>query len=145
MTIFPDGALSTNTQITIQPVTNTCPGGIGPSYDLLPNGTKFSKPVTVLYHYTNEDLPDNLAYFLFIAYQDSTGAWQGDEEQRDFDTVARTVSLDVNHFTIFSLAPEIQVIADRTSLQAGQTANIAVKRTRMTLQGDPNTGPKLPY
>src|SRR5688572_14102270 len=82
------GSLNSNTDITIQPVTNTSPGGKGLAYNLLPDGTKFNKPATITFNYTNEDLPDNLPFFINIAYQDQTGAWIPDWELRKFDTVA---------------------------------------------------------
>lgn len=111
---IPSGALNSNTNITIQPVTNEAPGGIGLAYDLLPNGTTFSKPITLTFNYTNAEVPDNIPYFLFIAYQDSARAWKADARQRDFDTVAKTVSLDVDHFTIFTFV-------DMMPIQAGTT------------------------
>ena len=35
---IPAGALNTNTSISIQPIENTTPNGVGLSYDFLPNG-----------------------------------------------------------------------------------------------------------
>src|ERR1035438_354521 len=42
--MIPAGALSQTTTISIQPIINLCPGGIGLAYDLQPNGTKFAVP-----------------------------------------------------------------------------------------------------
>jgi len=50
---IPAGALTGNTPITIQPIENTTPLGIGLSYDFLPNGQQFAKPITVTLHYNN--------------------------------------------------------------------------------------------
>ena len=64
--VIPAGALPANTDITIQPVTNEAPGGIGLAYDLLPDGTTFSKPATLTFHYTDEDINGSLPEFLSI-------------------------------------------------------------------------------
>src|SRR5882724_2188023 len=49
---IPAGALSSDLAISIQPITNECPNGIGIAYDFLPNGTKFLIPATFTFHYT---------------------------------------------------------------------------------------------
>src|SRR6476661_8458618 len=53
---IPAGALGAATSISIQPIENTAPLGVGLSYDFLPNGQQFAKPVTVTLHYTDEEL-----------------------------------------------------------------------------------------
>lgn len=138
---IPAGALSTNTNISVQPITNTAPGGIGLSYDLLPNGTTFSKPATLTFHYTKDDLPDNLPYFLYIAYQESSGKWNADMFQRDFDSSAKTVSLDINHFTIFTVGHEIQVSGNPTSVRKSETSLITVSNLHIILSGSTEIGP----
>src|SRR4051812_31198421 len=48
---IPAGALSKTTIITIQPVTNEIPGGMGHAYRFSPDGTQFSKPATLTFSY----------------------------------------------------------------------------------------------
>ncbi len=135
--VIPAGALTANTNIGIQPVTNTMPdsAGLGLAYDLLPNGTKFNVPVTITFHYTKDEVPDNDADFLTIAYQDSSGAWRGDLKQRDFDTSAKTVSLDVSHFTEFGLDDGIRVNANPTVLMSGQVSYLVAYENLQTAGG----------
>ena len=123
---IPSGALSSNTDISIQPVTNEAPGGIGLAYDLLPNGTKFSKLATFTFHYTKEELNDNFPYLLFIAYQDSSNGWRADQIQRDFDTVAKTVSLEISHFTIWAFGDRINMTATPLILEKNETSNVSI-------------------
>lgn len=104
---IPAGALSSNTNISIQPVTNEAPGGIGLSYHLMPDGTKFATPVTLTYHYTDKEINGTLPYLLYIAYQDSLLQWKADYKNRNVDTIAKTVSLGISHFSIWSLGDNL--------------------------------------
>src|SRR6476620_2665931 len=74
---IPAGALSSNTPITIQPIENTTPLGIGLSYDFLPNGQQFAKPVTVTLHYNNEEMAGTAPELLEFGFQNNQNVWQG--------------------------------------------------------------------
>ena len=51
---IPAGALSADTEITIQPVTNFAPNGNGNAYQLSPEGIKFNKPVKITFKHGKE-------------------------------------------------------------------------------------------
>src|SRR5689334_12990381 len=53
--IFPPGALNLNTSITIQPTTNVFDSTAGQAYRFEPSGIQFKKPVTVIFHYSDEE------------------------------------------------------------------------------------------
>jgi hypothetical protein len=142
---IPAGALSANTNISIQPVTNLMPGGLGLAYDLLPNGTRFTVPVTISFRYTTDEVPDNFPYFLNIAYQDSNHVWQGDLQKRYFDTVAHTVSLDVSHFTTFAFDDGISIEAYPTTLVVGQSSSLTINETvEITTTGGNTVSAEVP-
>lgn len=127
---IPAGALSINTAITIQPVTNKAPGGIGVAYDLLPNGTTFSKPATLTFHYTEEDVNGSNPLFLYIAYQDISGAWVSDLKNQLLDSLAQTISLDISHFTINSMGADWPKIVPQPDIvKAGKTSRLFVAET----------------
>jgi len=107
--VFPAGALNTNTNISIQPVTNTSPGGIGLSYHLMPEGITFNKPVNLIYHYSKEEVNGTLPYLLYIAYQDSARHWKADFKKRNVDTTASTVTLGITHFSIWSMGDRVNL------------------------------------
>jgi hypothetical protein len=131
---IPAGALTVATNITIQPVTSTMPGSLGLSYDLKPNGTKFAVPVTLTFHYDSTQAVDKDPNFLFIAYQDSSGAWKGDATNRDVDTVAKTTTLSVSHFTTFDAGEWIFLeTSSNLMLQAGQTCDLSLVQTLVTV------------
>ncbi len=133
--VIPAGALPANTDITVQPVTNEAPGGIGLAYDLLPDGTTFSKPATLTFHYTDEDINGSSPFFIYIAYQDEAGAWVSDLKNQVLDTLAKTARLDISHFTINGLGTDNILIVGSgmdghilegraIGLKAGQTSHM---------------------
>ena len=120
---IPAGALTANTDIKIEPVTNELPGGIGLAYDLLPDGTKFKKEVTLTFHYKKQDINGD-PFSLFIAFQDSAGIWLADMDHRNFDTTANTISLGTWHFTGFGLADNLKCTANPIKLKANETSEV---------------------
>jgi hypothetical protein len=126
---IPAGALKDNLDITIQPITNEAPGGIGGGYELLPSGTKFSTPVTLSYHYSADDINGSSPYFTYIATQDSTGQWTEDVLNRDLDTVANTVSITTPHFSSYVLASSVHFEFGQTQFKEGESNFIQVKQT----------------
>jgi hypothetical protein len=105
---IPAGALSSDLAITIQPITNECPGGLGAAYDFQPNGTKFSTPATLVFHYADSDVNGTDPDLLYYATQDSTRAWDVDIE-KDVDTVAKTISFDIDHFSGKGFLPGLTI------------------------------------
>ena len=51
--IIPAGALSSNVQISVQPISNQAPLSFGNAYRLQPEGTTFAIPATLVFHYTD--------------------------------------------------------------------------------------------
>jgi hypothetical protein len=125
---IPAGALSANTNISIQSVTNECPGAIGLAYDLLPNGTRFTVPASLTFHYTDSVVNGTDPLLLYNVFQDSLNQWEVSDEDKDVDTVAKTVSFDVSHFTIFATEPGVQVFSSRYQFNANETAALEVHR-----------------
>jgi len=72
---FPVGALSSVTDISVQTVTNHAPGGRGNAYRIGPSGTQLNMPVTMRYHYTDDDISGSLPMFLGMAVQDTNQIW----------------------------------------------------------------------
>src|SRR5450759_4174706 len=53
---IPQDALSSPVNVTIQPITDQSPGGLGKAYRLEPNGQTFGTPVEVSFRYDDKDL-----------------------------------------------------------------------------------------
>jgi hypothetical protein len=139
---IPAGALSANTNISIQPVTNQCPGGSGAAYDLLPNGTKFAVPATFIFHYADSDVNGTDPYLFYLAYQDSAHEWKVNI-YKDVDTVAKTVSFDIDHFTPYSNLAGVRIIADygKTDLQENEKTTLRLLQFVRTKQLAGETAP----
>lgn len=95
--IFPEGALTQNTAISIHPVTNMRKSS-GKAYQLEPSGIQFKKPVKIIFHYTDEEAetcPPDLKSF---ALQDHKGKWSR-LEYSEWDSIAKTLSGFIQHFS----------------------------------------------
>jgi hypothetical protein len=123
---IPAGALSASTLISIQPVTNTAPSGLGSAYQLSPEGTIFNQPVTITFHYADSDVNGSLPYFIDIAYQDSAGSWDVNLKQRILDTVAKTVSITSMHFSIWTAFDRIRLISGQDDYHESESNYLQV-------------------
>jgi hypothetical protein len=100
--VIPAGALSANTNITIQPITNKVPGGVGKGYRCLPDGQQFAKDVTLKIRYTADDLAATDVNCMGIAFQNSDRYWQVVNGFTN-DSAAKVIAVPVNHFTDYTI------------------------------------------
>jgi hypothetical protein len=98
--VIPSGALTTNTDITIQPITNNIPSGRGKAYRLTPDGQQFAKDVTIKFHYTEEEAAMTKPEYMQVAFQNADGTWKVVDNVTN-DIANKTLSASVNHFTDF--------------------------------------------
>ncbi len=118
--VFPANAVSSNTNITIQPVTNNCPGGNMLAYRFGPNGIKFNQPVTLHIHYPDSILNSTIPELMGIAVQDSSGFWKRSINFSN-DTTQRIISAPIKHFTDYTMMELIKIQpADTTVAVNGQ-------------------------
>jgi hypothetical protein len=115
---IPAGALTSDLAISIQPITNECPNGVGVAYDFLPNGTKFLIPATLTFHYSDDDIDGTDPYLINMAFQDSLNKWQVDI-LKDVDTVGKTIIFDISHFShrAFDAGVKVKPAIQLTSLK----------------------------
>lgn len=125
--VVPAGALSQTTNIMIQPIVNLCPGGLGVAYNLLPNGTKFAIPASLVFHYTADDINGTEPLLLASAFQDSANAWELNDTEKDVDTVNKKISFDINHFTVYNMFPEVSVKPDPFEVMENQLSTVKVQ------------------
>jgi hypothetical protein len=98
---IPDGALDEATTITVQPITNGCPGALGVAYRLGPDGQTFNAPVKLHYHYQPADLAGSEAVALRVAYHDADGHWNSLKEV-ELDETTSTLTAETSHFSDWS-------------------------------------------
>ncbi|MGA0557179.1 hypothetical protein ACO2Q8_11035 [Larkinella sp. VNQ87] len=95
---FPAGALSQATIITIQPVSNQAPNGLGLAYRFLPDGLQFAKPAILTITYQNIVLSANDPNGLAVAFQGSDRRWWR-AGGSSVDTVKRQITVPMPHFS----------------------------------------------
>lgn len=122
---IPAGALSANTTISLQPVENMSPGGIGLNYRLLPHGSQFAKPVTIRFSYAkytdSVSVPDALA----IAFQDEDGMWKIPQGST-VDKVSKTVTVQTSHFSDWGLMKYLSLEPVWWALMTGERLTLRV-------------------
>jgi hypothetical protein len=98
----PAGAVAQTTTFTIQPTTTAVPGAIGPGWQLGPEGQTFGVPVTLTFAY-GDAVGATDPELLIVAYQAPDGGWRP-VAITDTDPVTGTVSVQSNHFSLWSLS-----------------------------------------
>jgi hypothetical protein len=99
--IFPVGALSKKTNISIQPISNLMPNGNGKAYRLQPSGIQFQKSAELIFHYDDDESKDSMQLLMGIAMQDNIGQWYN-LNATTLDTVAKTIRGNINQFSDWS-------------------------------------------
>ncbi len=122
----PAGALASDTDITIQPITNTAWGGLRNGYRLTPDGLTFTQPVDLVFDVAPQDLAGSHPDFLDVAFQTSEGFWQVVENPR-YDDAAGTFTVSTTHFTDYSLTQGLQIRPPTANVGTGGTVDLNVK------------------
>ena len=122
---IPDGALASDDTITVQPITNNCPGGSGSAYRLGPEGLKFNQPVTLKFHYDDSTLKSTLAGFMLIAFQDSAGIWVVLNNVNN-DSVNHILSGNILHFSDWTQAEEVSITPVSATLKPGDDITLSI-------------------
>ncbi len=124
----PAGALTTNTDISIQPITNEGPLGLGNGYRLSPEGTIFQVPVTLTFKYDDALLDDVNEDFLWIITQASNGSWNA-LLKSEVNTTAKTVTATTTHFSDWALGRFIDLTLVPASKTLVKGASVELKLT----------------
>ena len=123
--IFPQGALSANTSISIQPIVNLIPNGNGKAYQFEPSGILFQKPVQVIFHYTDEEARICPPELKFMALQDHNGKWEY-MNYYDWDSTAKTLKGFISHFSAFLDGVLMELSPTEQTLKVGQNFSLSL-------------------
>ncbi len=135
--IIPANALSTSTTITIQPVTNTTPGGAGVGYSLTPDGQQFAQAVTLRFHYDSTDVLGTSFLAFGIAYQKADKIWYS-FNNAVLDSVAGTESITTTHFSVYGLYEKMRIVPASGSVSTGGTFSVRVVTLETLTDNDGN-------
>lgn len=121
---IPAGALSANTTIGIEPITNTNVGGKGTAYRLTPHGQQFAKPVDIAVSYLN--FKDSMTFPLTatLSFQGNDGIWQMPSGST-VDTSAKVVKYSSTHFSDWAIMERVSLKPVAATLGEGEKLNIA--------------------
>lgn len=104
----PAGALSSNTTIGIQEITNTGPWGVGSSYRFTPEGLVFSTPATLTINYDPADLQGKPAELMWIYTQVSDGSWKA-SVRSSVNTGNNSISTPMKHFSDWGVGRFLEI------------------------------------
>lgn len=122
---IPAGAISANTDITIQAITNTAPNGVSNAYQLSPDGIKFLKPITLKIHYTDDELASTLSDLMGIAFQDNTGVWYRLKNITN-NVASKIISASIAHFSSWTLFDVYMLNPASANVKVNETVPLEV-------------------
>ncbi|MHA4846045.1 hypothetical protein ACX0G7_17850 [Flavitalea antarctica] len=125
---IPAGAFSSAQQVSIQSISNHNPMAVKKAYRLQPHNVKFSKPATIEFFYSDEDIVNMLPEALGIAYQDSTGIWQK-QGTAVVDKSNQSVKVATTHFSDWSLFESFYLLNSATVVPVNGTSQLEVFTT----------------
>lgn len=132
----PAGALSADTEITIQSITNTAWGGVGNGYRLTPDGLTFASPVSLVFDARADLLAGSAPAFLDCAVQDDEGYWYV-LKNKTFDSGEGTLTCQTSHFTDYSLIEGVQIRPAAATVGAGEQVALSIQYChREPIEGD---------
>jgi hypothetical protein len=99
---IPQGAISDNQTITVQPITNKLESGLGKAYRITPHIPQFNKPVTITFSYTEADIVGTSPEVFAIGYQNTAGGWLY-KKNVQLNKVNKTISITTTHFSDWAL------------------------------------------
>ncbi|MDJ1498536.1 hypothetical protein QNI19_36710 [Cytophagaceae bacterium DM2B3-1] len=124
---IPAGALAANTTISVQPITNNAPLGIGGiAYRFTPDGQQFNQPVKVTFKYTSDLLAGADANVLWIVTQAADGSWQA-LLKSNVNTTTKTITGEITHFSDWGLGKFIDVSLDPASAYIKPKESVQLK------------------
>jgi hypothetical protein len=123
---IPAGAVSTATNFSIQPITNTLENRQGKiAYRLSPEGTHFSKPVKVTFRYSDTDFQYSAEDALIVVWQTAEGAWR--IEPTALDKSAKTLTVNTTHFSDWASSVGYRIHMNYEVLAPGKSKEFRVE------------------
>lgn len=122
----PAGALTSNTTISIQPISNEGPLGLGLGYRLSPEGITFQQPVMLTFTYNDQVLGHAEEDFLWIITQAEDGSWNA-LLKSEVNTSTKTVTVTTTHFSDWALGRFIDLKLDPASKTLVKGASVNLK------------------
>ena len=123
---IPANAVSSVTNISIQPITNQAPLGLGSGYRLQPEGMSFAKPVLLTFHYNDLLLQQFPEDFLWIVTQDGDGSWDAMLKSA-LDKNSKTITITTKHFSDWALGKFIDLTLAPAAASIKKNQSLALR------------------
>ena len=121
--IIPPGAMSSETMISIQPVTNMAKAGIGKTYHFEPSGLQFQRPVQLIFHYSDKDTDGDSPELLSISTQDDKGSWFRLRKIK-IDKIAKTITGNTLHFSGYVMSWSLIMFPHSNNVKVGKQIGV---------------------
>lgn len=121
----PAGALAADTKLTIQPLTNLAPGGLGAAYFLGPAGQTFQKPVTLTFTYRDGDLVGSAPEALTLVSQTAERYWEATQTSRD--AKMKTLTARTRHSSTWAYTTQVRLTPASAMVQEGKSLTLTVE------------------
>ena len=123
---IPAGALTSSTDITIQPITNEAWGGLGTGYRLLPDGLTLLGAATLQFTLTPDDVSGSASQYLNVASQKPDNTWYV-LSGRTFDAATRKLTAQTIHFSDYSPVSGVQIRPGSAVLDVNESIQLHVR------------------
>lgn len=123
--VVPPNALTSDVEIKMTPISNEAPLGLGYAVRLEPAGTTFAVPAKLVFAYeawSSSTTPE----LLLVATQGADNSWTI-AGAPVLDTGAKTLTVDLSHFSDWGLGTCARLSSSTYVLTAGQEATLAVE------------------
>lgn len=108
---IPAGALSRETVLTVEPVENTAPNGVGRGYHFGPAGTQFVKSATWTYRYEPEEINGISTEAVAMVMQKPDHTWRFTQGAK-VDPATQTITSTIHHFSWFSMVTQYRLMPE---------------------------------
>ncbi|WP_159729920.1 hypothetical protein [Sphingobacterium sp. 18053] len=136
---IPPGAVNSNTQFVIQPITKTLETATGPAYRLSPEHVTFQKDIKIEMKYTEEDLLGTNEDFLYLTSQNQEGFFYR-SVLTNIDKATNTLWTNTRHFSDWYIERIFTVVSNKKLLEANEEAAILLFFTETFPDGQLKTG-----
>ncbi len=123
--IVPAGAFTSDQQISIQEISNNCPGSHGVAYRILPEGVTFAKPVTLQFRFNMTDSVKMEPSLMTAAYQNKQGVWMA-MPGAEINAEGRYFTVNTTHFSDWTVVSGVKMTANPGIVSPGGKTRMVV-------------------
>jgi len=125
---LPANSIEGETQINIQPITNTLTEGSGNhAYRIESNGVRLRKPVTLTFYYKESILTDGAENGLMVAYQRNDGIWCA--LPTALNSQKKSLSITTDHFSDWMFFENLTLRKDKEKVEKGDQVELDLFET----------------